>query len=163
MSVEMNAKQREFILLRADGLSYDKIASQLKTTKSTLIQWSKLFEDEIKDIQFEAFKGAAGEGFAVEYNAFLELYKLLPTISEIFANPLKADVPTEPSQLYAICGAIAGKVNDINADNAFAYINRLPADMQVSCVSDIAIKTPKVMQTRASMEWQSKTGNDILG
>lgn len=54
MSVEMNAKQREFILLRADGLSYDKIASQLKTTKSTLIQWSKLFEEDIKELQFHA-------------------------------------------------------------------------------------------------------------
>lgn len=50
----MNTKQREFILLRADGLSYDKIASQLKTAKSTLIQWSKLFEEDIKELQFHA-------------------------------------------------------------------------------------------------------------
>lgn len=50
----MDAKQREFILLRADGLSYDKIASQLKTAKSTLIQWSKLFEEDIKELQFHA-------------------------------------------------------------------------------------------------------------
>lgn len=54
MSVEMNAKQREFILLRADGMSYDKIALKLKTAKSTLIQWSKLFEENIKELQFHA-------------------------------------------------------------------------------------------------------------
>ena len=53
--MEMNNKQREFILLRADGVSFDKIATQLKVSKATLIQWSKLFEDEIKEIQFEAF------------------------------------------------------------------------------------------------------------
>lgn len=51
----MNTKQQTFITLRADGISFDKIATQLKTSKPTLIQWSKLFEDEIKDIQFEAF------------------------------------------------------------------------------------------------------------
>lgn len=28
--MEMNNKQREFILLRADGVSFDKIATQLK-------------------------------------------------------------------------------------------------------------------------------------
>ena len=51
----MNKQQREFILLRADGISFDKIATQLKVSKASLIQWSKLFEDEIKEIQFEAF------------------------------------------------------------------------------------------------------------
>ena len=53
--MEMNNKQREFILLRADGISFDKIATQLKVSKASLIQWSKLFEDEIKELQFEAF------------------------------------------------------------------------------------------------------------
>ena len=53
--MEMNKQQREFILLRADGISFDKIATQLKVSKASLIQWSKLFEDEIKEIQFEAF------------------------------------------------------------------------------------------------------------
>ena len=53
--MEMNKTQREFILLRADGVSFDKIATKLKVSKASLIQWSKLFEDEIKEIQFEAF------------------------------------------------------------------------------------------------------------
>ena len=53
--MEMTKTQREFILLRADGISFDKIAIQLKVSKASLIQWSKLFEDEIKEIQFEAF------------------------------------------------------------------------------------------------------------
>lgn len=51
----MDKKQREFILLRADGISFDKIATKLKVSKASLIQWSKLFQDEIKETQFEAF------------------------------------------------------------------------------------------------------------
>ena len=53
--MEMTNKQREFILLRADGLSFDKIATTLKVSKASLIQWSKLFEEQIKELQFEAF------------------------------------------------------------------------------------------------------------
>ena len=30
--MEMNAKQREFVLLRADGLSFDKLATKLKVS-----------------------------------------------------------------------------------------------------------------------------------
>ncbi len=46
--------QTKFILLRSDGLSFDKIAKELKVSKVTLIQWSKLFEDNIKELQFLA-------------------------------------------------------------------------------------------------------------
>ncbi len=51
----MNNKQKQFIVLRADGISFDKIAEKLKTSKPTLIKWNKDFEDDIKDLQFEAF------------------------------------------------------------------------------------------------------------
>ena len=46
--------QTKFILLRSDGISFDKIAKQLKVSKVTLIQWSKLFEDKIQELQFLA-------------------------------------------------------------------------------------------------------------
>lgn len=49
----MNNKQKQFIVLRADGISFDKIAEKLKTSKPTLIKWNKDFEDDIKDLQFE--------------------------------------------------------------------------------------------------------------
>jgi len=50
----MNAKQKDFLLLRADGVSFDKIAKEIKISKPTLIQWSKKFADEINDLQFES-------------------------------------------------------------------------------------------------------------
>ena len=51
----MNDKQNRFLTLRAEGKSYDAISQELKISKPTLIQWSKLFEAEIKDLQFESF------------------------------------------------------------------------------------------------------------
>lgn len=51
----MTDKQNRFLTLRAEGKSYDAIAKELKTSKPTLMQWSKLFENEIKDLQFESF------------------------------------------------------------------------------------------------------------
>lgn len=51
----MTDKQQKFIILRADGISFDKISDDLKVSKPTLIQWSKLFQDDIRALQFEAF------------------------------------------------------------------------------------------------------------
>ena len=51
----MNDKQNRFLTLRAEGKTYDAIAKERQTSKPTLMQWSKLFENEIKDLQFESF------------------------------------------------------------------------------------------------------------
>ena len=49
----MNDKQKKFLILRADGLSFDKIVKELKVSKPTLIQWSRLFQEDIQDLQFQ--------------------------------------------------------------------------------------------------------------
>jgi len=48
-------KQNEFILLRANGATFDAIAKELKVSKATLIQWGKLFQEDIQALQFETF------------------------------------------------------------------------------------------------------------
>lgn len=40
----MNDKKKKFLLLRADGNSFDKIAKELKVTKKTLIQWNRIYQ-----------------------------------------------------------------------------------------------------------------------
>jgi transposase len=85
----MDAKQREFILLRADGLSYDKIAKKLNTAKSTLIQWSKLFEDDIKELQFHAM---AELKEAYTWNQKSKYETLLKQLQKIDDGILNADV-----------------------------------------------------------------------
>ena len=47
----MTNPQSLFIGLRAEGKSFSAIAQELKVSKPTLIHWSKLFENEIKDLQ----------------------------------------------------------------------------------------------------------------
>jgi len=46
-----NDTKLKFIELRSKGLSYDKISKQLHVSKSTLIQWSKEFELDIKNLR----------------------------------------------------------------------------------------------------------------
>ena len=85
----MTDKQREFILLRADGLSYDKIAKQLKVSKVTLIQWSKLFIDDINDVQFQAFITLKEKYTSNKLNRYEILLKQLDKIDKAI---LKADL-----------------------------------------------------------------------
>ena len=91
----MTKQQMEFITLRADGLSFDKIAKQLKVSKVTLIQWSKLFEDDIKELQFLAMveiKKRYSNTVAKRYETLLQqLDKIDKAILEadLLETPLK--------------------------------------------------------------------------
>jgi hypothetical protein len=48
--------KEKFILLRGEGLSFDKIAKRIKVSKPTLIAWQKEFGDKIKEIEEMRFE-----------------------------------------------------------------------------------------------------------
>jgi transcriptional regulator len=50
----MTQKQQQFLVLRANGNTFDNIATELKVTKQTLLNWSKIYEDEINDLKYLA-------------------------------------------------------------------------------------------------------------
>lgn len=107
----MNAKQREFLTLRADGMSYDKIASKLKTAKSTLIQWSKLFEDDIKELQFFAMV-AIKETY--QANTKQKYETLLKQLDKIDNAILEADLSTTGlKDLFTVKNVLDVKLENI--------------------------------------------------
>ena len=115
-----------------------------------------------KELQYEVFKGAAGEGFAAEYTAFLDIYRNLPNIDQIFLAPDTAAVPTEPAVMYAVSGAIASRINKTNAENAFKYIGRLPEEIGIACVKDAVIRNVEITESRGYVKWATDNGNLIL-
>jgi hypothetical protein len=49
--MELQEIKNEFIILRAQGWSFDKISKKLGKAKQTLIDWSKELQDEIKNLK----------------------------------------------------------------------------------------------------------------
>ncbi|GEP94489.1 AAA family ATPase [Chitinophaga cymbidii] len=112
--------------------------------------------------EFEAFKGAAGEAFAIEYRAFLKLYRQLPSLEEIVLNPTGAPVPTEPGALFAISSALAHKMTDQNIDAICMYLDRLPVENSVSCMKDAVTRNSSICNNRAFIEWEASSAAGIL-
>ncbi|RKQ17494.1 helix-turn-helix domain-containing protein [Ureibacillus endophyticus] len=90
-----NETRQKFIEMRAKGISFDKIAKELKVAKSTLIEWSKTYLTEIenlKAIEMEALQ----EQF---YLTKTERIKLLGEIVERFRKEIEkrnlSDIPTD--------------------------------------------------------------------
>jgi hypothetical protein len=71
-------------------------------------------------------------------------------------------IPDKADVLYATIGAIASRVNDLNANNAFRYIKRLPEEVQVACVSDILLRDKNLTMTKGYQQWSIDNGNWMM-
>ena len=109
MRLKMNAKQKEFIVLRADGVTFDKIAATLKTSKSTLIKWSRLYQNEINDIQFESMVKIKEEYEHTKINKYKILLEQLQKVDDAILNKNLAD--TSLKELFLIKSNIDNQLN----------------------------------------------------
>jgi hypothetical protein len=65
-------------------------------------------------LEYELISGAAGEGFAAEFMGFLRIFESLPDLATILADPDNSPVPTEPSVLFAVVGALVARAERQN-------------------------------------------------
>lgn len=108
------------------------------------------------------FAGALGFGAAAEFTSFLEVYRDLPDVEAIMSNPDKAEVPKEPSVLYALCGAMSRKITTDTATPAFRYMRRLPSEFQVVWLRDALQAEPKLATSREFSSWAKDNGDLLL-
>lgn len=77
------------------------------------------------DIRTAAIQGAIGEGYGIGFVAFLDMYRALPSIDQIFANPDKAPIPTRLDAQYAISTALAARMNKKTVRACATYMSRM--------------------------------------
>lgn len=81
----------------------------------------------------EMFAGAVGPAAAHDFSAFLKVFRELPDMDDLIANPASAPVPKEVSTLYALSGSLAARCDKDNAFNIFTYLSRkeMPGEFAV--------------------------------
>ena len=107
-------------------------------------------------LEFEAYAGAAGDGFAAELCGFLRIYRQLPDPNMILLDPKGASVPTDPATLYAVCAALSRRACPDNMDALVVYANRLPDEFSVLLITDCERQNPAIVNTRAYAQWTAR-------
>ncbi len=152
----------QFLRFRPDLLSDFDPNRESNPTPRTWVQASKTPTSLPTDIYFGNIAGDVGEGAAAEYTGFRKIYEGLPNIDGLLMNPSKADVPSDPAVLYALTGALAHRSTKDNFDRVAEYVDRMPPEFQVMCISDIIRKQPTVKSTKAFISWAVKNSNVML-
>ena len=77
------------------------------------------------EVEYHAYAGAVGEPAAAELTGFLRIYRQMPSLEAILADPDKAAIPSDPAVLYAISVGLAAKSNPNNFGRVTKYAQRL--------------------------------------
>ena len=99
------------------------------------------------------FRGAVGEAAAVEFSAFLKVWRELPHPRAVIDDPENALVPENASALIALCGSLYRMADDVNLGSIVSYAMRLRREVGEFLVGSCIRREPDLQRTDAFIRW----------
>lgn len=100
-----------------------------------------------------------GDGIAMEFMSFLELYKELPDFESIMANPAM-EVSTNMSIRWATMGLVTHNITEENALTCAKYLRQYPPELQICALRDIKARNPDIVAGQLK-DWRLALANEI--
>jgi hypothetical protein len=110
-----------------------KKTAAIVATPRTWFMAVRLWQDKRLDpvIKEAAMIGAVGEGPAMEFLAYVDVWENLPAIDKILKDPQGTPVPEELSIKYATAMYVSEKMTLANVDQLHLYLTRFTAEFVV--------------------------------
>jgi len=108
------------------------------------------------DTEFQTYSACAGPACAVEFMAFLDVYRSLPNIDLMLKHPEKSQdqIPHDkPSVLYALCGALAKRASKKTFAALVEISKYLPKEFGVMMIRDSVHYNEEVAETEEFIQW----------
>ena len=99
------------------------------------------------------FRGTVGEAAAVEFSAFLKVWRELPHPRAVIDDPDNALVPENASALIALCGSLYRMADDITLDAIVTYAKRLRREVGEFLVGSCIRRDPDLQRSPAFIRW----------
>ncbi len=175
MEKGINEKIRGFIQFKRDYLmkfepGSDELAFPTPRSWEMVSNILNYIDGDIDKV-FPLVEGTVGMGAAIEFRSWMNVYKSLPSVEDIFAGKNVA-APKKSDVLYALVSSMARYAMD-NKDNmdmianSIRFARKLPADYQVLLLKDYLCITPdyksELIKNREFMTWFSEVGAKLNG
>ena len=99
------------------------------------------------------FRGTIGEAAAVEFAAFLKVWRELPHPRAVINDPENADIPENASAQMALCGSLYRMASDVNFDAIVTYAARLRREVGEFLVSSCVRREPALQRSPGFIRW----------
>jgi hypothetical protein len=163
-SVEIDQRICAFLRFRPEYLhQFDRNAKACPSPRS----WDrvnsilKLGLDDV--LQTATIAGQVGPAAAADFNGFLKVYEAVPDIDELIKYPDEAATPSDPAVLYAICAALAYRMDKRTSRGILRYLTRLPRqEFAVFVVKDATNRNKTDSQDPHLREWMKNHGRHLV-
>ena len=102
---------------------------------------------------------------SIEFIGHLKTYRSLPSLATILTDPDNAEVPTEPSAMWAACGALASRVDTTNFANIMKYAKRIDRAYEVKLFIDCCNSNPAIKEAACGTytQWAIENQDIMIG
>ena len=135
----MTENQKKFIVLRASGKSFDAIAKEINVSKSTLIAWSRLYDNIITKMQFEAFLQIKEEYLQSTLNQYKQHMKHLSKVDNAITDEILSNANAK--DLFVIRNNLIKQIEDI--EDTIRYHSGLYEDTEFGS-NEIIVKLSNI-------------------
>ena len=104
-------------------------------------------------IERALFRGTVGEAAAVEFTAFLKVWRELPHPRAVINDPENVDIPDNASALMALCGSLYRLASDVTLDAIVTFARRLRREVDESLVGACVRRHPALQRSPAFIRW----------
>lgn len=144
-----------FLMLRGEGthgrpgLLFNFDASKDSRSFASPRAWAAVARvaDAPDAIRPDIISGLVGEAAAAEFEGFLRVYRSLPPLPQILAEPDASPVPSDPSIQYAVAVALSRASNPANFGNALRYMERVGKEFSIVTATDAVRRKPELAET----------------
>jgi hypothetical protein len=99
------------------------------------------------EVTTAVISGMIGEGAAAEYIGFRQTWHNMPDVNQVLVDPDSAPLPEDSATQFAICTALAARVDMHNVGQALKYMDRFLAKQR----EELVVMFAKDMQRRQSV------------
>jgi alkylhydroperoxidase family enzyme len=91
--------------------------------------------------------GLIGDKAAAVFMGFVEIWRTMPKLETVFADPNGAPVPLEHGGRFAVACAVSRELTAANIAKGFAYLERVGAEFKAMAVADAMARDPDLKDT----------------
>ena len=113
---------------------------------SNIVNWRNGLDPSVERA---LFRGTVGEVAAVEFSAFLKVWRELPHPRAVIDDPENAAVPDNASALIALWGSLYRMADDINLGAIVTYATRLRREIGEFLVGSCIRRDPDLQRSPA--------------
>jgi len=106
--------------------------------------------------------GTVGVGPSREFFSYCQIYRDIPSLDDILADPDHVRFGNEPSMHYALAGLVSAHLKPSTADKLIRFLSRLAADFQVSAMRSAIARDREILKIDAFKTWYKQKSWELV-